>query len=117
MIVLAIISYAWPQMKGRLSNSVQAQKIEIASIWVMCLAMLAITLLLTAAGVVQVMQQRIPADGIAMGYMATQDLIAPIYWARLWCGVAFGVGVLMYLYSFIVANRTHDKATLLPANA
>ena len=117
MIVLAIISYAWPQMKGRLSNSPQAQKVEIASIWVMCLSMLAITLLLTAAGVVQVMQQRMPADGIALGYMATQDVIMPIYWARLWCGVAFGVGVLMYLYSFVVANRTHDQAPPLPAKA
>src|SRR5690554_3187323 len=117
MIVLAIISYAWPQMKGRLSNSPQAQKVEIASIWVMCIAMLAITLLLTAAGVVQVMQQRMPADGIALGYMATQDVIMPIYWARLWCGVAFGVGVLMYLYSFVVANRTHDQAPPLPAKA
>src|SRR5690606_41890030 len=107
MIALSITSYAWAQMKGPLSNSPHAQNVERVSTWVMCLSMLALTLLLTAAGVVQVMQQRIPADGIALGYMPTQDVIMPIYWTRLWCGVAFGVGVLMYLYSFVVANRTH----------
>ena len=117
MIVLAIISYAWPQLQGRLSNSLQAQKVEIASIWVMCVSMLMITLLLTAAGIIQIMQQRMPADGIALGFMATQDLIVPIYWARLIAGIAFGGGVMLYLYSFVVASRTQADAPALPVSA
>ncbi|MBE0483616.1 MAG: cbb3-type cytochrome c oxidase subunit I [Bacterioplanes sp.] len=113
MIVLAIISYAWPQMKGRLCNSPQAQRVEILSIWVMCLSMLAITLLLTAAGVVQVMLQRMPADGVALSYMITQDAISSIYWARLISGVFFGLGIALYLYSFVIAQRTHHLAPAL----
>jgi len=79
--------------------------------------MLIITLLLTAAGVIQVMQQRLPADGIALGYMATQDLITPVYWGRLLAGLGFGAGVLMYLYSFVVAGKTAEDAPALPASA
>ncbi|UAW99353.1 cbb3-type cytochrome c oxidase subunit I [Halopseudomonas nanhaiensis] len=105
MIVLAIISYAWPKLHGREANSPKAQAIEIASCWTMCIGMLGITLLLTAAGAVQVWLQRLPETGDAMGYMATQDVLMTIYWLRLASGVVFGLGVLLYLYSFVAARQ------------
>lgn len=36
-----------------------------------------------------------------------------MYWARLVAGVVFGVGVLMYLASFLVARLTHGSAPKL----
>jgi len=115
MIVLCIISYAWPIMQGREANSPRAQSMEVLSCWVMSIAMLLITFLLTAAGVVQIWLQRLPESGQALSYMATQDALMTIYWMRLICGIAFGVGVFMYLYSFVVAIRTKDQAPLLQA--
>ncbi|QJD58270.1 nitric-oxide reductase large subunit [Pseudomonas sp. gcc21] len=116
MIVLAIISYAAPLLQGREANSPQAQRWEIASCWTMSISMLLITLLLTAAGVVQIWLQRIPDDAGALGFMATQDAITVIYWMRLAAGVGFGIGVIMYLSSFIVALRPNE-VTELPAAA
>lgn len=114
MIVMAIISYAWPLLNGRQSSSPQAQKVEIASIWMMSLSMLIITLALTVAGAVQIYFQRMPESGVALGYMATQDLLMPYYWVRLVAGCTFLLGVFMYLYSFVVASRTIADAPLTP---
>ncbi|MCP2871874.1 nitric-oxide reductase large subunit, partial [Salmonella enterica subsp. enterica serovar Typhimurium] len=79
--------YATPIMAGRQCNSPAAQKLEIAACWTMCIAMLAITLLLTLAGYMQVSMQRLPQSELAMSFMATQDEIAKVYWARLVAGV------------------------------
>jgi len=117
MIVMAIISYAWPILNGHQSSSPQAQKMEIASIWLMSLSMLAITLFLTAAGAVQIYYQRWPDSGDALSFMNTQDLLTPFYWARLVSGFAFITGLGMYLYSFIVASRTRKDALANVAEA
>ncbi|MDP3871023.1 MAG: cbb3-type cytochrome c oxidase subunit I [Methyloversatilis sp.] len=113
MIVLSIISYSMPILAGRQANSTAAQKLEIGSCWVMCIAMLTITVLLTVAGAMQVSLQRLPESGDALSFMATQDKIAMVYWARLVAGAAFGVGVMMYLASFVVASLTHRQAPQL----
>ncbi|MFH1815887.1 MAG: cbb3-type cytochrome c oxidase subunit I [Pseudomonadota bacterium] len=113
MIVLSIISYSMPILAGRQANSPAAQKLEIGSCWVMCIAMLTITVLLTVAGAMQVSLQRLPESGDALSFMATQDKIAMVYWARLVAGAAFGVGVMMYLASFVVASLTHRQAPQL----
>lgn len=106
MIVLTIISYAMPIMRGRpQGNSLQAQKVEKGAFWIMCLSMLGITLALTVAGAYQVALQRLPGDAEALSFMATQDKLAPIYWVRLAFGVAFLAGVLMYFASFFVGGK------------
>ncbi|MAD01827.1 MULTISPECIES: cbb3-type cytochrome c oxidase subunit I [Pseudomonas] len=110
MIVLAIISYAWPLLHGKECNSPVAQRLEIASCWTMCISMLMITLLLTAAGVVQVKLQRLPEAAQALPFMETQAAIEGIYWGRLAFGVLFGLGLLMYLASFWLARRTREQA-------
>jgi nitric oxide reductase subunit B len=105
MIVLTIISYAMPIMRGRKQgNPIAAQKVEAAGFWFMCLSMMGITLALTVAGAYQVALQRIPEDAQALSFMATQDKLMPIYWVRLAFGGTFIIGVLMYFASFFVAS-------------
>jgi nitric oxide reductase subunit B len=106
MIVMTIISYAMPIMRGRpQGNSLAAQKVETFAFWAMCLSMLGITLALTVAGVYQVALQRLPDDSQALSFMMTQDKLVPFYWARLAFGLTFFVGLLAYLSSFFVGGR------------
>jgi nitric oxide reductase large subunit len=48
--------------------------------WLMTIAMVFITLFLTAAGILQVWLQRVSAT--PMSFMATQDQVAMFYWLR-----------------------------------
>jgi len=106
MIVLTIISYAMPIMRGRPhGNPLVAQKVEAVGFWFMCLSMLGITLALTVAGAYQVALQRLPEDAQALSFMATQDKLMPFYWVRLAFGGTFIVGVLAYFASFFVASK------------
>lgn len=106
MIVMTIISYAMPIMRGRTSgNPLRSQQVERFAFWCMCSAMLGITFALTAAGAVQVALQRIPDDAAALSFMATQDKIMDIYWVRLACGVVFAIGMVAYFVSFFVGGK------------
>ncbi|VAW77067.1 Nitric-oxide reductase subunit B, partial [hydrothermal vent metagenome] len=68
MVVLTIISYAMPIMRGRpQGNSITAQRLETAAFWTMCLSMFGITLALTVAGAWQIALQRLPDAGEALG--------------------------------------------------
>ncbi|HAU15772.1 MAG TPA: nitric-oxide reductase large subunit, partial [Gammaproteobacteria bacterium] len=59
MIVLTIISYAMPKLRGiGTAMNDRAQIVEMWSFWLMTVAMVFITLFLTAAGVLQVWLQR-----------------------------------------------------------
>ncbi len=103
MIVITFISYAMPIMRGRPNgNSRQAQIMEMWSFWLMTIAMVFITLFLTAAGILQIWMQRIPESGQALSFMATQDNIALFYWLREISGVVFFIGLVVYLASFFV---------------
>ncbi|MBV7483615.1 cbb3-type cytochrome c oxidase subunit I [Bordetella sp. BOR01] len=101
MIVLTMISYAMPRLRGLgEAPPASAQRMELWGFWLMTISMLAITLLLTAAGVVQVWLQRLPADPAAMSFMNTMDQLALFFWLRLVFGVTFLVGLVCYLLSF-----------------
>ena len=102
MIVMTMISYAMPRLRGiGEAPAERAQRVEIAGFWLMTLSMVAITLLLTAAGVAQIWLQRWPSDNEAMAFMATMDQLAPYFWMRLVAGVGFAVGLVCYLLSFV----------------
>ena len=106
MIVMTMISYAMPRLRGLgEAPDARAQRIEIWGFWLMTLSMVAITLFLTAAGVVQVWLQRIPADGAAMSFMNTADQLAVFFWLRLGAGVFFLIGLVLYLCSFRQRGR------------
>ncbi|MCD0501386.1 cbb3-type cytochrome c oxidase subunit I [Bordetella petrii] len=101
MIVLTIISYAMPRLRGLgEAPGAAAQRMELWAFWLMTISMLAITLLLTAAGMVQVWLQRLPADAAAMSFMNTMEQLSVFFWLRLGAGVFFLIGLVCYLLSF-----------------
>ena len=103
MIVLAIISYAMPIMRGRTAaNSERSQVVEMWSFWLMTVSMVFITLFLTAAGILQVYLQRVGEDPLP--FMVVQDKIALFYWMREIAGVVFLVGLILYVISFFVGK-------------
>jgi nitric oxide reductase subunit B len=104
LVVITLISYAMPTLRGRLANSKKAQAAEMWSFWVMTIGMAVMVLALTAAGVLQVWLQRMPTEG-AMGFMATQDQLSIFYWVRVGGGVIFFLGQLLYFASFFIGGE------------
>lgn len=109
MIVLTIISYAMPKLRGignAMSN--RAQVVEMWSFWLMTVAMVFITLFLTAAGILQVWLQRYQES--AMPFMAAQDQVAIFYWMREVAGGVFMLGLILYVVSFFVKGNGQEAA-------
>ncbi len=105
MILFTIIAYCMPIMRGRPhGNGPKAQAVERASFWLMVIGMLGVTFALTAAGIGQIMMQRWP-DTEALGFMATQAELIPIYKVRFAFGLMVFIGLLTYLYSFFVKEK------------
>ncbi len=108
MVVLTMISYAMPLMRGRVANSNKAQVWEMWGFWLMTVSMVFITLFLTGAGILQVWLQRM--SDTPMSFMAAQDQIALFYWAREIAGVFFLAGLVAYVISFFVKGK--DQAAV-----
>ncbi len=106
MIVMTIISYAMPKLRGiGEANCNKAQVVEMWGFWLMTVAMVFITLFLTGAGILQVWLQRLPESGEALSFMATQEKLAIFYWLREIAGVIFLLGLISYLTSFFVTEK------------
>ena len=103
MVVITMISYTMPLMRGRAANSPFAQVIEMWSFWLMTIAMVFITLFLTAAGILQIWLQRISDQ--PMSFMAAQDQVALFYWLREGAGLIFLAGLLLYIGSFFIKGK------------
>jgi len=113
MIVLTIISYAMPMLRGRTAaNSNTSQVLEIWSFWLMTVSMVFITLFLTGAGILQVFMQRVAEN--PEPFMVVQEKIALFYWMREIAGVVFLIGLVLYVLSFFVGNR-EPEASIEPA--
>jgi len=104
LVVLAMISYAMPILRGREANSRKAQSLEMWSFWIMSISMGVMVLALTGAGILQIWLQRMPTEG-ALSFMATQDQLRFFYWTRLAGGTGFLLGLLAYLGSFFVGGE------------
>jgi nitric oxide reductase subunit B len=100
MIVMTIISYAMPILRGEVANNPRAQVFEMWSFWLMTVSMVFITLFLTGAGVLQVWLQRY--SDAPQAFMAVQDQVAMFYWMRELAGVVFLAGLVCYVVSFFV---------------
>jgi nitric oxide reductase subunit B len=112
LVVIAMISYAMPVLRGREANSRRAQSWEMWSFWIMTIGMGVMVLALTGAGILQVWLQRMPTEG-AMSFMATQDQLRFFYWMRVAGGVMFLGGLLVYLTSFFIGPAADEvKAPL-----
>ena len=118
LVVITIISYAMPHLRGRLANSPEAQSMEKKSFWVMTIGMCVMVLALTIAGVMQSYLQRWLPEGQALSYMATQDELRGYYWLRVVGGVVFLIGQFMYFASFFIGGKhveSHADAMALKA--
>jgi len=103
MVVLTMISYSMPIMRGRTANNETAQSLEMWSFWLMTVSMVFITLFLTGAGILQVYLQRYSESPLP--FMVVQDKIALFYWLREVAGVIFLIGLLVYVYSFFAKGK------------
>ncbi len=103
MVVLTMISYAMPIMRGKIAANARAQVIEMWSFWLMTVAMVFITLFLTGAGILQVYLQRYSDTPLA--FMATQDKLEIFYWMREVSGLVFLIGLILYIYSFFAKGE------------
>jgi nitric oxide reductase subunit B len=104
LVVITLISYAMPTLRGRIANSPRAQAYEMWSFWIMTIGMAVMVLALTGAGILQVWLQRMPTEG-AMGFMATQDQLAFFYWVRIAGGVIFLLGQFTFFASFFIGGK------------
>ncbi|MEJ5167864.1 MAG: cbb3-type cytochrome c oxidase subunit I [Arcobacteraceae bacterium] len=101
MIIFTVISYAMPILRGRpRGNSKEAQKVELSAFWMMNVGMIGLTLALSAAGIVQILDQRVGTELI--GFMESQESISGIYMLRAGFGVLVFTGLITYFYSFFV---------------
>lgn len=98
MVVLTMISYAMPIMRGKKAANQTAQVVEMWSFWLMTVSMVFITLFLTGAGILQVYLQRYAES--PEPFMVVQDKIALFYWLREAAGLVFLSGLFLYIYSF-----------------
>jgi nitric oxide reductase subunit B len=103
LVVLTMISYTMPLLRGREANSAKAQVVEMWSFWLMTVSIVFITLFLTAAGILQIWLQRVSTT--PLGFMATQDQVALFYWMREITGLIFFVGLVLYILSFFIKGE------------
>jgi len=104
MVVLCMISYTMPLMRGRAAaNSNLSQVVEMWSFWLMTVSMVFITLFLTAAGIVQSYLQRMGDSPLP--FMVVQEKIEIFYWMREVAGLVFLIGLVVYIVSFFVKGE------------
>ena len=108
MVVLTMISYAMPMLRGRVANSTKAQVWEMWGFWLMTVSMVFITLFLTGAGILQIWLQRM--SDTPMSFMAAQDQIKLFYWAREIAGLFFLAGLVAYVSSFFIKGKDQVAA-------
>ena len=105
MIVFTVISYAMPILRGRPhGNCAAAQKRELRGFWMMNIGMMGLTLALTAAGISQILDQRVGTELVS--FMESQDSLTTIYTIRLLFGLSVFAGLVVYLSSFFVKEES-----------
>ncbi|OAD19974.1 nitric-oxide reductase subunit B [Candidatus Thiomargarita nelsonii] len=111
MIVLTIISYAMPILRGRAAaNSNKAQVVEMWAFWLMTVSMVFITLFLTAAGILHVYLSRMAENPLP--FMVMQEKVVLFYWMREIAGVVFLIGLVVYLISFFIGGEEEASTTV-----
>ena len=103
MVVLTMISYSMPIMRGQKAANETAQVLEMWSFWLMTVSMVFITLFLTGAGVLQVYLQRYSETPLP--FMVVQEKLEIFYWLREAAGLVFLVGLILYCYSFFAKGK------------
>jgi nitric oxide reductase subunit B len=107
MVVLTMISYSMPIMRGKKAANESAQVLEMWSFWLMTVSMVFITLFLTGAGILQVYLQRYAENPLP--FMVVQGKLEIFYWAREGAGIIFLLGLILYIYSFFTNGKEVDE--------
>jgi nitric oxide reductase subunit B len=103
MIVLAIISYALPNMTGRKRYDNMNGHLAF---WLANIGMLGMVTALGVAGVVQVYLER----RLKLGFMVAQEEIKIHFVVMIICATVFTIGILFYMYEFIKYGLPTDEA-------
>jgi len=104
MIIFTITSYAMPILRGRPhGNCAKAQSLELKSFWLMNIGMLGLTLALTAAGIVQIMDLRVGTNLVS--FMDSLESTRTIFMIRLGFGLMVFAGLITYFASFFVKEE------------
>jgi nitric oxide reductase subunit B len=105
MIVLAIISYALPNITGRkLYDSTRGHM----AFWLSNIGMLGMTVAFGVAGVAQVYMER----KMKMDFMDVQNEISIHFVVLLLCATLFTVGITLYILEFIKYGKPTDEALI-----
>ena len=113
MIVLTIISYAMPKLRGQEAADPKAQVVEMWGFWLMTVSIVFITLFLTGAGILQVWLQRYSENPLP--FMVVQEKISLFYWLREIAGLVFLAGLVVYVWSFFVKGGERRVPAAEPA--
>lgn len=103
MIVIAIITYAMPNLTGR---KLYNNNISRYAFWLSNIGMLGMTVAFGVAGVAQVYMERI----MGVDFMETQKEIEPHFLILVLCATMFTVGVLLYIVNFFKHGKPTDEA-------
>jgi len=103
MIVLAINSYALPNLTGR--KRYDSKQGHVA-FWLSNIGMLGMTVAFGVAGVVQVYLERKQKQE----FMEVQNEISIHFVVLLICATMFTVGISLFIYDFIKYGRPTDEA-------
>src|SRR5262245_19714124 len=113
MIVLAVVSYALPQLTGR-SDEGRQTSLGLWAFWLMVSGMFGVTMAFAAAGITQTYLERI----LGLGYLETQQKIQVHYLMALGTATVFGAGVVAFLVDFVQAGAsTTARLPARPASA
>lgn len=105
MIVLAIISYALPNITGRkLYDSTRGHM----AFWLSNIGMLGMTVAFGVAGVAQVYLER----KMKMDFMDVQNEISIHFVVLLLCASLFATGITLYILEFIKYGKPTDEALI-----
>jgi nitric oxide reductase subunit B len=109
MIVLAIISYALPNLTGRkLFDTMTGQ----LAFWLSNIGMIGMTAAFGVAGVAQVYLER--KVGLEFGDVQTE--IQPHFFILVACATLFTSGIICYIYEFIKYGKPKDEALVDQTN-
>ncbi|MBS1572971.1 MAG: cbb3-type cytochrome c oxidase subunit I [Bacteroidetes bacterium] len=106
MMVLAIISYALPNLTGRKRyDSVYGHM----AFWLSNVGMLGMTVAFGVAGVAQVYMER----KLKMEFMDVQNEISVHFIVLILCATLFTTGIAMYIVEFVKYGRANDQGLIL----
>ena len=109
MIVLAIISYALPNLTGRkLYDSARGR----AAFWLSNIGMVGMTVAFGVAGVAQVYLERI----MKMDFMEVQKMTEIHFYVLILCATLFLTGIVLYIIDFVKYGQPTDEALEVSSN-